>query len=140
MTVTTRLRLRTIAILDEGAFSGVLWDGVPIAVALERTFEDRRVVIPAGFSLCTRDWFHRGGYETFRIHIEERDDVPGEKDRRVLFHIANLETDLEGCIGIAESFGKLRGTIAVLNSGDAFREFMGLTKGLDQFYMEVIRA
>jgi Family of unknown function (DUF5675) len=133
--VKPRLRLLTVAVLDMGAFSVLLWDSVPFAVSLERTHENLRLVIPPGLLLCTRDWFHHGGYETFKIHIEK----PGEKDRRVLFHIANVEMQLEGCIGVAEKFGRLDGVPAVLNSADGFKEFMQLTSGIDSFWMEVIR-
>lgn len=126
--------------LDQGCFSVLLWDGIPSWVALERTFDEGRVVIPSGFLFCSRDWYHKGNYETFRIHIEERDDLPGNKDRRILFHIANLETELEGCIGVATSFGVLHNLPAVKNSAAGFADFMLRTKGLDSFYMEVSRA
>lgn len=108
-------------------------DRVPFAVTLERTFDDgkggQRVVIPMGASVCRRDFYHKGGYETFQII------VPGHD--RVLFHKLNVETQSEACIGVGESFevfnsGSLTGP-GIANSGAGFAEFMRRTAGLKEF-------
>ena len=42
----------------------------------------------------------------------------------VLFHAGNERDDTEGCILLAEKFGKLRGNRAILNSGATFTKFL----------------
>ena len=46
----------------------------------------------------------------------------------ILFHPGNVDEHTEGCIILAEHFGKLQGDRAVLNSGVTFHKFMQLTK------------
>jgi hypothetical protein len=134
--MTPRMTIHTVAIRDDGCFSAVLWDGRPIAVSVERTFEPgeaahgKRVVIPEGIHRCTRRRYYKGGYETWEIHIEGHEAV--------LFHKGNLETHSLACVILGEQFGELNGKTAVLASGDAFMEFMKLTYGLDEFYVEVL--
>jgi hypothetical protein len=133
--MNARLELSTVAIRTDGCFSVLLWDGRPFAVSVERTFElgesshGKRIVIPAGLALCTRTLYHRGNYATFEI------SVAGHS--RVLFHKGNLEDHSEACVIVAESFGELKGKTAVLDSRGGFNEFMSLTAGLQQFYMNV---
>ena len=128
--IVPRLTLSTVAIRDDGCFSAMLWDGRPFAVSVERTFENRRVVIPAGLSLCKRSFYNKGGYPTFEII------VPGHT--RVLFHKGNFELNSEACVIVAESFGVLEGKTAVLDSKGGFSEFITLTEGLSEFWMEVL--
>ena len=42
----------------------------------------------------------------------------------ILFHPGNRVGDTEGCILVAQHFGKLHDDRAVLNSGNTFRDFM----------------
>jgi hypothetical protein len=126
-----RLHLKTVAVLEDGAFGVLLWDAKPFAVSLERTFENLRVVIPSGIRRCFRTTYIKGGYPTFEI------EVPGHQ--RVLFHKGNVEEDSEACVLVAESFGELAGRTAVLDSRGGFAEFMRLSAGLSEFYLEVIR-
>ncbi len=46
----------------------------------------------------------------------------------ILFHSGNVVGDTEGCILLAQHFGKLQGDRAVLNSGVTFNNFMIVTK------------
>ena len=124
------LTAKTIAIREDGCFSALLWNGRPFAVSVERTFADMRPIIGEGIYNCRRGFFNRGGYETFEIL------VPGHTD--VLFHKGNVETDSEGCVLVAESFGLLSGATAVLDSKGGFNELMQLTAGLDRFTFEVL--
>jgi len=124
-----RLQIKTVALREDGCFSVLLWDGRPFAVSVERTFDDGQPVIGSGMYRCVRDFYHKGGYETFEISIPGHD--------RVLFHKGNVETESRGCVLIAEKFSALRGALAVLESKEGFEEFMQLTKGLDEFMMEV---
>lgn len=123
------LELKTIAMRDDGCFSVLLWEGVPFAVSVERTFEDGRPVIQNGIYPCQRSFFNHGGYETFEIVVEGHS--------RVLFHKGNRELDSLACICVAEKFGVLQGETAVLESQEGFTELMNLTKDLSQFNMTV---
>jgi hypothetical protein len=131
----TRLELKTVAVRPDGCYSVLLWDGRPFAVSVERTFDQgearhgKSVVIPNGRLRCTPDFYNRGGYATYQIHVEGHTDV--------LFHKGNLETHSLGCVIVGESFGQLSGKTAVLDSKGGFEEFIRLTGGVPEFYMEV---
>ena len=129
MTDVTRLEIVTVAVRTDGVFSALLWDKRPIAVSVERTFENGRIVLPNCITRCTRTRYHKGGYETFEIQVDGHD--------RVLFHKGNTEDDSEGCVIVAESFGELNGQTAVLDSKGGFAEFMKLTAGLEHFLVWV---
>ena len=125
----TRLEIVTVSVRDDGCFSALLWDKRPFAVSVERTFENGRIVIGNGIYRCTRDFYHKGGYETFEIQVDGHD--------RVLFHKGNTESDSTACVIVAESFGELNGQTAVLDSKGGFNEFMTLTAGLENFLVWV---
>lgn len=118
----TELQLTRVSVLAAGAFGVLLCDGVPFAVTLEHTYgPDNHVKIPPGEYLCHRTKYHRGGYETFEI------PVPGHS--RILFHRANTEIDLDGCVGVAKTYGMFGDAPGVASSKVGFSEFMGLTEG-----------
>ena len=122
-------------ILDSGAW-GVLWhlpEQAPICVTLEHTYETgKRIKLPDGVWYCTRriHGVSTGkGYPAWEIHI------PGH--RYIDIHIANFEDQLEGCLGLGEMFAVIDGKRAIGASGSAFKEFMSLTEGLEDFFIEV---
>lgn len=127
--MSSQLKIRRVAVIDPGAFGVLLWNGLPFALSLERTYtkEDgtQSIKIPPGAYRCTKTRYIRGGYDTFEIA------VPGRT--RILFHKANKESDLDGCVGIGEEFGELNGLPAIIQSGAGFAEFMRKTAGLDEF-------
>jgi len=85
--------------------------------------------IPAQQYLCKKHYsplFHH----TFKIL-----DVPGRTD--VLFHPGNIVEDTEGCILLAQYWGKLRGDRAVLNSGGTFRKFMDIMSPYEKFHLTI---
>lgn len=96
--------------------------------------------IPTGTYRCDRTMYHKGGYPTFEVM-----DVPGRT--RILFHLANTEENIEGCIGLGSTLGVLRvkdedsgdrvHKLAVLRSRDAFDEFMELLSDRDVFYLTI---
>jgi len=127
--MTTRLQLKTVAVLEEGCFSVLLWDGRPFAVSVERTFSADRPVITNGVFSCKKSWYNKGQYPTYEI------EGPGHS--RIMFHKGNKDTDSLGCVVVTESFGLLSGTAAVLDSAHGFAELIQLTHGLESFEMEV---
>ena len=68
--------------------------------------------------------------ETFEII-----DVPGRS--HILFHAGNRRKDTEGCVILAQHFGKLQGNRAVRNSGATFRKFMEIMKDVDKFLLTI---
>lgn len=123
------LEIKTVAVLSDGCFSVLLWKGRPFAVSVERTFDDGNSILKSGTYQCVRSYFYRGGYPTFEIL------VPGHS--RVLFHRGNTEEDSTGCVCVAESFGTLKGKVAVLQSKEGFGELMALVSELDKFTLTI---
>ena len=121
--------IKTVAVLPAGCFSVLLWKNIPFAVSVEHTFEDGQPIIKAGTYQCLRSYYYKGCYPTFEIK------VPGHN--RILFHRGNTEADSQGCVCVAESFGTLKGKIAVLQSKEGFGELMELVSELDEFTLTV---
>jgi hypothetical protein len=88
--------------------------------------------IPAQQYFCVRVTSPRWG-ETFEVlNVPERDHV--------LFHPGNRTRDTEGCIIVAEHFGKLGVDRAVLNSGVTFAAFMRRLEGFSKCHLTVIEV
>jgi hypothetical protein len=124
-----KVDIKIVSIIEPGAFGVLLINDIPIGVILMRTYESLAVKIPPGLYRCTRTKYFKGGYETFEIH------VPGHS--RILFHKANIEDDLDGCVGIGEQFGELHGKPAILQSGSGFAEFMDKMTNYNEFILKV---
>lgn len=73
--------------------------------------------IPEGTYECRPRRYNRGGYEAVEIT-----NVSGRS--YILFHVANVPTDVEGCIGVGTDLGWVKGQWAVIASKVAFAEFM----------------
>ena len=132
------LTLHRVAIIPDGCFSVLLWQGIPFAVTGERTYPDGQrgtqiVKIAPGTYDCFRAFYNRGGYEVWQI-------VGGQvtRDRLIYFHKGNVEDDVDGCVAVGEQFGFLGGKVAVLRSGEGFKELMTLTADHDQLQLSVI--
>lgn len=120
------IAIKRIAKLEDGVFGVICHAGIPFAVSLERSFANLEPVIPVGTYECRPRHYNRGGYPTFEIT-----GVAGHS--LLLFHKANWETDLEGCVGVAESFAVLNGRPAIAQSGAGFSEFMVRVGGMPTF-------
>ena len=89
------------------------------------TIENPDTLIVPGEYNCVRDYYHRGGYETFEIIVEGRD--------RLLFHAANYASDLEGCIAPGMERGYTDGDVpAVWRSRVAFNKYFDANEGFDE--------
>jgi hypothetical protein len=98
--------------------------------------------IPAGTYSCHRDTYHKTGEATFEIR-----GVPNRS--RILFHAANTEEHVEGCVGLGMDFGALsvrdedatgepaRTKWAVVDSRAAFALFMRTLQGIVAFPLVV---
>lgn len=103
-----------------------LTEGVPFAVTGEHP--DKH--IPKGIHRCVSTMYHRGGYPTFEILVDDR--------IRILYHKLNDPfKESEGCIGIAEYFGEVLGRLVIGDSKGGFNEFMQRAKGYNEFLLEI---
>lgn len=127
--------LKTVAVLDVGAFGVLLHNGLPFAVTLTRTYESpdgQLVKVRPGLWKCTRRRYNRGGYDTWEIHI------PGHN--YLLFHKLNWEEESDGCLGVGESFAVINNKPGIAQSGEGFKEFMMRSQHLDEFNLSVINS
>ena len=125
------LELVRVSIQPEGCFGVLLVAGLPAGpVTLERTYPltasaprgPQLVKIPPGRYRCARSYFHRGGYDSYEVT-----GVIGHD--QLLFHIANEELDLDGCIGVGQRFSRF----AIRESRLGFAQFMQLMGGRQSF-------
>jgi hypothetical protein len=129
------LELVRLAVVSDGAFGILKLNGLPWLATLERTYPVagcvlQGVKIPSGVWRCERTRFERGGYDTFEI-------TGIEGHSRLLFHVLNVETESEGCIGLGLSFGWLGGHWAILDSRAGFADFMRRLDGVQEFVLTV---
>ena len=85
--------------------------------------------IPAQQYMCIKHKSPKFG-KTFKVV-----NVPGRTD--VLFHSGNFAEQTEGCILLAQYFGKLKGNRAILNSGNTFDHFMEIMKKVGYFHLTI---
>jgi|1_EtaG_2_1085319.scaffolds.fasta_scaffold43467_1 hypothetical protein len=132
MRPTARLT-RITADPDQGTFGALQLLNTPICVTVEPYHRDNAKnisCIPAGVYLCKRVTSPKYGI-TFEVSgIQGRD--------KVLIHWGNIDSNTQGCIILGEEFGKLNGDVAVLSSKRAFREFMSLLDGCDEFMLTIV--
>lgn len=107
----------------------------PVCVTLELPWKNNYAeisCIPAGKYICKRVNSPRHG-NTFEVT-----GVPSRT--HILFHGANLISDLLGCIGVAEFYHNFSGKAGVANptKGAAMQEFLQLTEGRDEFELEIV--
>lgn len=138
------LPLRTLLRLKEhkdyGTFGVMINDdaGIPINATIEKIWKNNEPFhscIPEGEYTCKRFSSARHP-DTFEIT-----NVPGRK--ACLFHIANLDDDVEGCVGVAEGFDPVwnkkenRQDYGVVSSAGGFSQFMAGLVGHSQFKLVV---
>ena len=117
---------------QHGTFGVLLIQGEPFCVTLEPSDQLNapfKSSIPAQQYWCEKYISAKYG-ETFRVK-----NVPQRE--HILFHPGNRVIDTEGCIILAQHWGKLRGDRAVLNSGATFRKFMDVMAPFNQFHLTI---
>lgn len=120
---------------DAGVFGVLLGpDGMPFAVTGERPDlgnASNISCIPAGTYFAERIDSPHFGYPVWRLL-----DVPGRSD--IEMHRGNRPlVDSEGCILVAEEFGKLGDAGAVLDSKHGFDEFMEITSSAERLQVTI---
>lgn len=132
MNPTARLT-RITADPRHGTFGVFALLNTPICVTLEPYHRDNEIgisCINAGVYRCKRIISATYG-ETFSI-----EDVEGRTLLR--FHWGNLDTNTKGCVLMGEEYGKIGSNTAILSSKRAFREFMSLLDGCDEFTLTIV--
>ena len=132
MRLIPTVRLIRVEESNQGTFGNLLICSQVFCVTLEcpdRLNERDVSSIPAQQYQCIKIRSPQFG-ETFEIvDVSNRDHV--------LFHPANIVKETEGCVILAQYFGKLYGDRAVLNSGRTFKEFMRIMKDVDIFNLTI---
>lgn len=126
--------LKRILYRNDGTFGVFIWRDFPVCVTLELPWwgnEPMKSCIPVGEYTCRRVNSPKFG-NTFEVT-----NVPGRT--HILFHGANTEKDLLGCIGMAEFFHSFAGKAGIANPhrGAAMREFLGVTGDVDSFPLTI---
>ena len=127
------LIIRRLVTGVKGTFGAMVFENIPFAVSLELPWLDnqpRVSCIPAGEYICKRVNSPKFG-NTFEVT-----NVSGRT--HILLHKANKLSDLLGCIGVAEEFGKLGNESGVLNSKHGYNEFMALMDDTDEFRLIIV--
>jgi hypothetical protein len=109
-----------------GVFGEMLIDGQRI-YTVEKPWRGNQPsvsCIPTGAYTCKPRRYNRGGYDAIEIC-----DVPDRT--HILFHKANVASQLAGCIAPGYRLGCLHGAWAVLNSAQAFKLLMEQYGGLE---------
>ncbi|MCK4498969.1 hypothetical protein KAU11_00555 [Candidatus Babeliales bacterium] len=135
MKLLPTVRLIRVEESNQGTFGNLLICSQVFCVTLEcpDKLNERNISsIPAQQYQCIKTCSPQFG-ETFEIV-----DVPNRS--HVLFHAGNTVKHTEGCIILAQYFGKLYGDRAVRNSGKTFKEFMKIMKEVKEFNLTIIEC
>lgn len=136
MKVITVKRIRE----TDSATIGVMEDELgPFAATLEDRWRNNQPFIsciPTGEYICRR-------YSSAKYpNVWQIMNVPGRS--LVLIHWGNRDEDTEGCILVAEKFGREAGEVIIQQSksvpNEGFNELMALTEGLDEFKLIIEKA
>ena len=128
------LILERFAYAPTGAFGRVAMPDGETLYTVEDPWRGNRQgesCIPEGRYLCEPRRFHRGGYDA--VHVT---GVPSRN--LILFHVANSQNDIRGCIGVGQRLGWVHGQWAILDSRSGFARFMEHMGGRD-FILDVTR-
>ena len=115
-----------------GTFGALLIQAEPFCVTLE---PGDLLNTPFKSSIPAQQYWCRKHYSPRFHHTYKVLDVPGRDN--VLFHPLNIVEETEGCIGLGQYWGKLRGDRAVLNSGSTFRKFLKIMGPYERFHLTI---
>jgi hypothetical protein len=117
---------------DAGSFGVMRIDKQALCVTLEpadRFNTKFTSAIPTGQYLCRKTDSAKFGKTFMVLNVPNRE--------RVLFHPGNVPEDTQGCVVLAQHFGKLNGDRAVLNSGETFKNFLEYMEPDDMFHLTI---
>ncbi len=117
-----------------GTFGALRIDEKVFCVTLELPYRDNEKYIsciPTGEYKCKKITTEKHGTTFIVIGVPNR--------TAILFHKGNTVDDVNGCIILAQYWGKLLGDRAVLNSGNTFNAFMREMHLVDEFDLKIIK-
>ena len=117
---------------DLGTFGAMLIQGEPFCATLE---PGDQLNAPFVSSIPAQQYWCKPYHSEKHGHTFEVLNVPGREN--ILFHPGNRVIDTEGCILVAQYWGKLHGDRAVRNSGGTFRRFMALMEPYEVFHLTI---
>lgn len=120
----------------DGVFGVLTLNGEVFCVTLEPPDKENQKnisCIPPGQYKCVR--YNSPKYSNTWQVI----DVPNRD--YILIHSGNTVEHTQGCILLAEKFGKLKGSKrAILNSGNTFKKFMVATKDFEYLHLTITES
>ena len=118
-----------------GTFGVLLINSRVFCVTLEPRDERNRMnisSISAQQYMCHR--YSSDRYpDTFQVM-----NVPNRA--KILFHAGNFDEDTKGCILLARKFGVIKSARGILNSGETFKQFMGVMLGVNKFHLTIVEC
>lgn len=114
------LKIRRLWARPDGTF-GTLEDAdknLPLALTLELPYKNNQKdisCIPVGEYTCTYENSPRLKRKCWKVNIATREGI--------LFHPANLASELKGCIALGERWGKYMANLCLVSSRDAIGRF-----------------
>lgn len=145
-----KARLTRFADTPDGVFGVLeLFDSVGARVLRLWTAEDDWLdnkpsvsCIPAGLYDCKRDVWHK-----YQVVVFQITSVPNRD--RILIHYGNTEEDVQGCVIVGTDRGSVRvkdedlpgnpvrDKWAIVNSREAFKQWMAALEKVDSFPLEI---
>ena len=86
--------------------------------------------IPPGKYLMKLGRYNAGGYDAYVVQ-----EVPGRS--LIKLHIANLPSEILGCIGFGDSITRLNDSLGVGNSRETFENFMDMLDRASKVWLSI---
>lgn len=122
--------------IDDGVFGVLTLNGQVFCVTLELPNKNNKrkiSCIPTGQYTCKRFKSPKFGNTWQVMNVPNRNYI--------LLHAGNTVEDIEGCIILAEKYGKIKGVDrGVLNSGITFKNFLEATKDCTSLTLNIVEA
>lgn len=128
------LTLKRVDSNNECTFGALFLDEKEICKTLELPWRDNQ----KGISCIPAGEYKLSPYPSSRFgEVYIVNDVPNRTG--ILIHTGNTASDIEGCILVGDSYGKLNGKRAVLNSRQAFN-FIKELLGNEEYMLNIVDA
>ncbi|MDT3693466.1 MAG: DUF5675 family protein [Mucispirillum sp.] len=127
-----KLTLKRVDKNDECIFGALFLEEKELCKTLELPWRDNQ----KGISCIPAGEYKLSPYPSSRFgEVYIVNDVPNRTG--ILIHTGNTASDIEGCILVGDSYGKLNGKKAVLNSRQAFN-LLKETLGEEEYLLNVV--
>ncbi|WP_049884280.1 DUF5675 family protein [Vibrio parahaemolyticus] len=125
------LELRRFAnIPSQGMFGEIYWKGKFLGYTVEREWLDNKAnvsCVPCGEYELVK---HSGKYDSYALVGGTVSHYTSSQHKRscILIHTANIDLDVEGCIGVGSNLGYVKRKWAVTNSRNTVQAVLNLIK------------